>query len=171
MSEKTLSLYGLSHEYVELYNALIETADEETGEVDIDISKALEQVQGAFEEKAIATATVYRAMGNYSDEIDKEIKRLQALKKHVDGEQRRIADYLTEACERTGTVSLKGVYANITFRKSEQTVIDDESILPVDYVIEKITYSPDKTKIKAAIKAGQEVQGAHIEVKNNIQIK
>lgn len=165
------NLYLLAQEYKDLENALLASADEETGELDIDIAKAVEKAQGTFEEKAVAVATVYRHLETYSGNIKAEIKRLQALDKRVDREQERVKEYLTQACEMTGTESIRGVYANISFRKSEQTVIDDESVLPKEYVIEKITYSPDKTKIKNAIKAGQEVQGAHIEVKNNIQIK
>lgn len=165
------NLYLLAQEYKNLENSLLASADEETGEIDIDIAATLEKIQGTFEEKAISVATVYRNLGTYSGNIDAEIKRLQALKKRVDREQDRVKDYLAQACEMTGTDSLRGVYANISFRKSEQTVIDDESVLPKEFVIEKVTYSPDKTKIKAAIKAGQEVQGAHIEVKNNIQIR
>ncbi len=165
------NLYLLAQEYKDLENALLASADEETGELDIDISKAVEKAQGTFEEKAVAVATVYRNLGTYSGNIDAEIKRLQALKKRVDREQDRVKEYLMQACEMTGTESIRGVYANISFRKSEQTVIDDESVLPKEFVIEKISYSPDKTKIKNAIKAGKEVQGAHIEVKNNIQIK
>lgn len=165
------NLFQLSTEYIDLYNALISTADEETGEVDIDIAEVLDKVQGSFEEKAIATATVSRRLGNYSEEIGLEIKRLQALKKRVDGEQKRVEDYLTKACEMTGIENIRGVYANISFRKTEQTIIDDASLLPQEFVRTKITYEPDKTKIKEAIKRGEKVQGAHIEQVNKIQIK
>lgn len=172
MSEKSVSLYGLSQDYIELYNALIETADTETGEVDIDISKALEKVQGAFEEKAIATATVYRALGKYSKDIDEEIKRLQALKKHTDGQAKRVKDYLQEACERTGTVSLKGIYANITLKTNPpKTVIDDESLIPEEYITVKVERKPDLNAIKEAIKSGKEIAGAHLEQDKTLQIK
>lgn len=165
------NLYNLATEYEQLYNALIETADEETGEVDIDISHALDKVQGTIEEKAIATAIVSRKLTNYSVEIAAEIKRLQALKKHVENEEKRVRVYLSDTLQRVGIESIKGVYANISFRKSEQTVIDDESQLPEEYVTAKITYVPDKTKIKNAIKSGKEVAGAHIETVQNLQIK
>lgn len=166
-----MNLYQLAKEYTDLFDALLATADEETGEVDVDICAALERVQGTFEEKAISTATVYRMLGNESEKIRREIERLTALKKHVDREQTRVKDYLAQACEMTGTERLSGVYASISFRKSEQTIIEDESLLPMEYMIEKVTYTPDKAKIKAAIKAGQEVQGARVQVKQNIQIK
>lgn len=166
------NLYGLATEYVELYNALISTADEETGEVDIDIAKALEKAQGTFEEKAIATATVHRGLGNYSAQIAEEIKRLQALKKRVDGKQKRVEDYLTQACEMTGTESLRGVYANISFKNNPpHTVIDDESLLPEEYFTIKTEKKPNLTAIKEAIKSGKEVQGAHLESERKIQIK
>ena len=172
MSDKSLSLWGLSSEYIELYNALIESADEETGEVNIDISKALEKVQGAFEEKAITTATVYRALGKYSKDIDEEIKRLQALKAHTDRQQKKVEQYLTEACERTGTESIKGIYANISFKTNPpKVVLDDESLIPEEYITIKTERKPNLTAIKEAIKSGKEVAGAHLEQERKIQIK
>lgn len=165
------NLYNLATEYMDLYNALISTVDGDTGEVDIDIASALEKAQGTFEEKAIATATVVRGLNKYSKDIDQEIKRLKALKEHVDGEQKRVEDYLTKACEMTGTEKLQGIYANISFRKSEQTIIDDERLLPEEFIRVKTTYEPDKEKIKKAIKRGEEIQGAHIEQTKKIQIK
>lgn len=165
------NLYQLATEYTNLFNALMDSADVETGEVDVDISAALEKAQGTFEEKAIATATVYRMLGGESEKIGAEIERLTKLKKHIDGEQKRIKDYLVQACEMTGTESLRGMYANISFRRSEQTVIDDPNILPAEFVKVETTYKPNKTAIKAAIKAGREVTGAHIETVHNIQIK
>lgn len=173
MSE-TLSLWNLSQDYIELYNALVESADEETGEVDIDISKALEKVQGAFEEKAIATATVYRALGKYSKDIDEEIKRLQALKQHTDDQQKKVERYLTEACERAGIESIRGIYANISFKTNPlKVVFDDESLIPEEYITEKVKVekSISKTKIKEAIQKGIEVAGARLVQERKIQIK
>lgn len=174
MSNKSLSLWGLSNEYVELYNALIETADTETGEVDIDISKALEKVQGAFEEKAIATATVWRALGKYSKDIDEEIKRLQALKAHTENQQKKVEYYLTEACNKAGIESIKGIYANISFKTNPPKVVfDDESLIPEEYITEtvKVEKSISKTKIKEAIQSGIEVAGARLVQERKIQIK
>lgn len=165
------SLFNLAKEYEELYDALLDSADEETGELDVDISKALETVQGTFKEKASATAIVSRELVNYKEDIDREIKRLQALKKHVERENERVRMYLSEALRAAGIESIKGVYANISFRKSEQTVIDDESQLPEEYVKVKTTYIPDKEAIKKAIKSGVEVTGAHVETVQNLQIK
>ncbi len=164
------SLFALAADYDNLYRALIGSVDED-GVVDIDIASAVEQAKGTFEEKAVAVATVYRKLGNDVELFKAEIDRLSAIKKRIENEQDRVKKYLALACEKTGTESIKGIYASISFRKSEQTVIDNESEIPAEYIITKTTMSPDKTKIKTAIKAGQTVPGAHIAEVRNIQIK
>ncbi|MCM1297648.1 MAG: siphovirus Gp157 family protein [Muribaculaceae bacterium] len=165
------NLYQLATEYNDLFNALMDSADVETGEVDVDISAALEKVQGTFAEKAVATATVFRMLGGESEKIKAEIDRLTKLKTHIDKEQERVKSYLVQACEMTGTESLRGIYASISFRTSKQTIIDNADILPAEFVKVETTYKPDKKAIKAAIDAGRDVTGAHIETVRNIQIK
>lgn len=59
----------------------------------------------------------------------------------------------------------------ISFRKSEQVDIRDESLLPKEFLKETITYKPDKTAIKEAIKAGQEISGCMLIENLNPQIK
>ena len=164
------SLYALANEYSDLYRALTETVDED-GLVDADVFAAVEQAKGTFEEKAVAVATVWRMLGNDVAQIKNEIDRLKALKDRVEREQERVKQYLAMACEKTGTDSVKGVSASVSFRASELTVIDDESEIPEEYIVVKTTTAPDKTKIKNAIKAGLAVPGAHIESKRNIQIR
>lgn len=165
------SLFNLAKEYTDLYSALVSSVDEETGEVDVDIASALANVQGSFEEKAIATATVSRMLGNTVDEVSKEIDRLKRLKAHLEREDGRVREYLKKAMEMTGTEKVQGISASISFRQSEQTVIDNEEELPEEYITVETTYTPNKTAIKAAIKAGKEVPGAHIETVKNLQIR
>ena len=165
------SLFNLAKEYTDLYSALVSSVYEETGEVDVDIASALANVQGSFEEKAIATATVSRMLGNTVDEVSKEIDRLKRLKAHLEREDGRVKEYLKKAMEMTGTEKVQGISASISFRQSEQTVIDNEEELPEEYITVKTTYAPNKTAIKTAIKAGKEVPGAHIETVKNLQIR
>lgn len=165
------SLFNLAKEYTDLYSALVSSVDEETGEVDVDIAAALANVQGTFEEKAIATATVSRMLGNTVEEVSKEIDRLKRLKAHLEREDGRVKEYLKKAMEMTGTEKVQGISASISFRQSEQTVIDNEEELPEEYITVKTTYAPNKTAIKTAIKAGREVPGAHIETVKNLQIR
>lgn len=165
------NIYELTTEFINIYDALIASADDETGEVNVDLVAALDDVQMKFEEKAISTAVVYRMIDDESKRADAAIKRLTAYKKRLDGERDRVKNTLSAACIATGTEKLRGLYASISFRKSEQTIIDNVDALPEEFVKEKVEYQPDKTAIKEAIKAGREVPGAHLETVNNIQIK
>ena len=165
------SLFNLAKEYTDLYSALVSSVDEETGEVDVDIASALANLQGSFEEQAISTATVSRMLGNTVDEVSKEIDRLKRLKVHLEREDGRVKEYLKKAMELTGTEKVQGISASISFRQSEQTVIDNEEELPEEYITVKTTYTPNKTAIKTAIKAGKDVPGAHIETVKNLQIR
>lgn len=166
-----MNLYNLTNECKGLYDAILATADEETGEADLSLVTALAERQEEWDKKAVSVACVFRALGEDSDRIGREIERLTAIKKRLDRERERVKEGLDAACRALGVESVKGMYANISYRASEQTVIDDERSLPEEYLTVKTTYTPNKTAIKEAIKAGKEVPGAHIERKKNIQIK
>ena len=165
------NIYELTTEFVSIYDALIASADDETGEVSVDLVAALNDVQMKFEEKAIATAVVYRMIDEESKRAEAAIKRLTAYKKRLDTERDRVKNTLSDACIATGTEKLRGIYASISFRRSEQTVIDNVDALPAEFIKQKVEYQPDKTAIKEAIKGGRDVPGAHLETVNNIQIK
>lgn len=165
-----VSLYNLSEQYIQLFEALMLSADE-NGEIDSDISLALDNISDKFEEKAIAVATVWRAVDTYENDIEAEIKRLQAIKKRVGCESNKLKSYLSNACQKTGLMSIQGIHANISFRKSTATIVDDESEIPKEYMEENVTYTPNLKKIKSAIESGIIIHGVHIEERNNIQIK
>ena len=62
------------------------------------------------------------------------------------------------------------IYA-LSYRKSESIEIQNEKMIPQEFIKEKITVAPDKIAIKEAIKKWQEVPGATIITKQNLQIK
>ena len=165
------SLYTLTNEMEELSNALWDSLDEETGEVDDVIVNALMVKEEEFNEKAIAVATIQRRFDSRIDEISTEIKRLQAMKKKAENISDRLRQSLINGCERLGKERVDGISASISFRKSERTVIEDESVLPEEFFNVVMTKKPDLTKIKNAIKSGNEVLGARLETIKNIQIK
>ena len=165
-----INLWKASDEYFQLCEQLYNSTDED-GVVDAEAFENMVAARETFEAKAVACAMVYRQLEKDIADVDIELNRLKELKDSLSKKKQRLANSLSDACVKTGVDSIKGVYANISFRVSEETIIDDESQIPYDYITEKITYKADKTKIKEAIKAGQIVPGAHIERKKNIQIR
>lgn len=170
MSENKVSLWVLTDEYQNLYNLLLDSADE-NGEVDGEISKALEAKGQEFVEKAVAVANVYIKFDDELELCEKRIKSLTEYRDRLKSLKKKLGDSLTTACERTNTMRIDNVNARIFFRSSEQTIIDDEKLIPAEYFTETVTYKPNLTKIKEDIKKGKEVHGAHIQKKNNISIK
>ena len=59
----------------------------------------------------------------------------------------------------------------VSFRRSEQVDIQDESLVPQEFMKETITYKPDKAAIKELLKNGQEVSGCQLIENLNAQIK
>lgn len=57
----------------------------------------------------------------------------------------------------------------ISYRKSEQVAVDDNAKLDDRFL--RIKTEIDKTALKDALKHGESIEGARLEVKNNIQIK
>ena len=165
------SLYLITRDCQELYDKLIDSLDSETGEIDGEIANALAVKQEEFENKALNVAGVVRMFENKSDEIDREIERLTAIKDKIDNTVGRLKTSLSTACQTLGFEKIEGIHAKISFRKSEKTVIDNLEEIPQEYKVEKVTYTADKTKIKEALKSGLNVSGAHLEENKSIQIK
>ena len=165
------SLYLITRDCQELYDKLIDSLDSETGEIDGEIANALAVKQEEFENKALNVAGVVRMFENKSEEIDREIERLTAIKDKVDNTVGRLKTSLSTACQTLGFEKIEGIHAKISFRKSEKTVIDNLEEIPQEYKVEKVTYTADKTKIKEALKSGLNVSGAHLEENKSIQIK
>lgn len=165
-----LNIYQLADEYLRLADKLADTVDED-GVVDMGLLPVVSEAKELVETKAMSIGAVVKQLRMYMTQIDEEVNRLTAMRKTLDG---RI-DYLIHATsavlQECGIDRIESVHTNISFRASEQTIIDDESEIPAEYKTTKITTSPDKTKIKSAIKSGTNVPGAHIESKRNIQIK
>lgn len=139
------------------------------GEITTEIQQRIDLLAENFEEKAIAYGYVIKQYEGEESLIDAEIKRLQELKK----KSAKVSDYLKErisgamidfGIEKIETPTLK-----LSFRKSEAVEVVDESLLDQQFFNYKPTI--DKTAIKAAIKAGEEVPGARIVSNLNLQLK
>lgn len=167
----TESLRNIGENYLAIRDELFDTMDEKTGEVNSEVLERLNSIQESFEVKAQNVALVCLELRDRKETIEREIDRLEKLKKRAKRGEAWLEMYLSEAMTSTGYETIDGAFTKISFRSSEETIIDNIDELPKEFIKEEVTYSPDKTAIKQAIKAGKEVNGAHIEKKKNLQIK
>ena len=162
-----LTLYNIEKEYLDLTSEIIENEGELTPELD----ERLTITKNALEYKANQYAHVIKTLDHEVDAIDKEIERLQAMKKARSNAKDRLKKAVADAMQIFEITEIKGEFMKLYFKKTEAVVIDDEKLLPSTYQREKITYTPNKTAIKEAIENGEEIPGSHIQENYNLQIK
>lgn len=164
----TISLY---HAAQAVQNK-IELCVDEDGVLDTD---ALDMIDASFQDRAVAVVAVYKGKGHtvetlkrYRDEIDARIK-------HEENNQARLKDYLQSCMTMTGTKSIKSddglLTATLYPERDESVEIDEGVIFPPELCADPKPPAPSKTKIKAAILAGEPVAGARIVRKDRLQIK
>lgn len=133
----------------------------------------LEAVIGQFEHKAHSVAAYILNSEAQADLLDAHIKAMQAKLKTARARAEKLREYLKHNMLAAGIREIKandGTF-KASFRKSEAVEIFDESQLPPEVMTEKITYTASKTAIKAAIAAGQDIPGAKLVTRENLQIK
>lgn len=163
------SLYDIDNMvYTVLENGLI--FDEETGEVLFD-EENLTALEMARNEKLEAVALYIKSLEAEAEAMKAEAKKLADRREAKERKAERLRSYISNSMQALGDTKLETAKVALSFRKSESVDVYEPALLPSEYTKTKTTVTPDKTAIKAAIKAGQEVAGATLEVKQNLQIK
>jgi len=163
-----MQLYRIQQEHLNIL-AQIEEAE---GEIAPHVEQALGFTLEALQENAISVGFMTKHLDDGIDAIDAEMKRLAVLKASVKKRNDWFKDKLAAAMNQFGIEKVETPTLKISFRKSEAVDIEDESLLPMSVKDEvPVSYTVSKAKIKEAIKAGNEVPGASLVTRRNLQIK
>ena len=167
------SIYNISSDLKKIYEDLDNGngIDLETGEIKPEIMQQLSISRNELETKAVDYGYVIKAFDDEIDIIDREIERLEERKAYVKKNKERMKTIVGSAMEEFGISKIKSETLQLSFRKSESVEVFDESLVDEKFKKVKTEISLDKTAIKNAIKNGEDVQGAKIVEKNNLQIK
>lgn len=149
--------------FYEIDAAIMNCIDPETGEVDGDQIEAL-----TVERNKKIDNVVHYIINLNSDinELKAEIDRLQNIKRSDEATIDRLKELLRNVLAGE---KHKGTDYAVSYRKSKAVVVDDELML--EEVFKRVSYTPDKTKIKEALAAGAAVRGAHLEEREAVIIK
>ena len=158
-----MNLYNIKSEYINIAAQLTD------GELTPELEEALLINEQNFTEKAINYGYVIKTFESETDILENEIKRLNALKiarsKAID----KLKVTISNAMQLYQILEVKAPTFKMNFRKSESVEVND--LLDQNYIVEKVSYQPDKIAIKNAIKEGKTVNGAAIIINYNLQIK
>lgn len=149
----------------EINEQILGCVDEETGEI-IDEQK-LAELNLARDEKVENIALWIKNLLSDAEAIKQEKMKLAERQKVTENKAESLKKYLASYMNggRFNTARVQ-----IGWRKSKQVQVQDITKIDDDY-LKYAEPTADKTKIKKAIEAGVEIEGAELVEINNIQIK
>lgn len=140
--------------------------DPETGEM-----TNLDELEGLQMEREQKLENIGIAVKNIRADIEALKAERENISKRIDQAQRQansIEAYLAYALQgdKLNTSKVK-----VTYRKSDSVVIDDLDRVPERFIKVETTYTPMKAELKKAIKEGRDIDGVHLETKNNMVVR
>ena len=159
-----MTLYEINAQIQALYDNAV---DPETGEINEDALKPLNDLNVSRDEKVEHTALYIKNLKSDAKQIREEIKALTERARVLENKAERIENYLKDELHGSKFSSPRVV---ISYRTSDAVVCDDISLLPPQFLRKKDPEA-DKESIKKALKAGHEVPGAYLESRVSMLIK
>lgn len=162
------ALYLLANEYRQAAMAL--------SDLDMDaqtVADTLEGMSGELEVKAQNVALMVRSLEASADACKQWAKDATERSKAIEARAAGLRDYLRRCMETTGIQKIEGPGVTLSFRKTSAVAIDEQALIPAEFMRtpEPPPPAPDKVAIAAALKAGREVPGAHLEHRQSLQIR
>ena len=164
----TVSLYKAAADVQQRISLCVD----EEGVIDTD---RLDMIEATFHERAVAVVAVYKGKGHTIDTLKSYLVEIQDKIKREEANQERLKDYLQACMLMTSTESIKsddGLLTATLYRDRDESVEIDEGVeFPAALCNDPKPPAPSKTKIKAAILAGEAVAGARIVRRDRLTIK
>jgi len=161
------TLYELETEYRYLYDLLSQgEIDEQTFNDSIEGAMLNERI----EEKAEGYAQIIRSLEADKDAVKAEAKRLSDRATAYENNAKRLRERLQEAMVSTKRTNFKTLLFSFAIQNNPKSVsIADDAVIPKDYL--RITESPDRTAIKAALEKGITVPGCVLTQSTSLRIR
>lgn len=167
-----MKLHEIVKEGLELEQLFNSQIDEETGEIkDYGTIVELEdEWKKLLEDKSGKIIQFIKIKEGEINVVDEEIKRLQAIKKREEKKVENFKNYIKHQMLIGGIEDITTPLGKISFRKSVETIID-ENIIDKKYGTLEQTWKFNKTELKKIIASGQEIEGVKLVENKNLQIK
>jgi hypothetical protein len=141
-----LSLYQLSTQYLEALDFLTDPENEIDAET---AENTIESLDGTLDDKLLNVAKFIASIENQSAGIAEAEKRQRARRQSLDKKAEWLRDYVKSAMTSTGHTKLTDSYISLALAKLPPSVqIEDESLIPPEFMRTKTEVTPDKTLIK-----------------------
>lgn len=158
----SVALYTLTGQYQQLLDQL--------ADLDLDAATVADTIEASgltdeIAQKATGIEMVARSLEVPSTAVRAEIARLTALLQSREKKAAALRQYLLTNMQAANITKLESPLFKISLQNNPPTVeIYEPGLIPAEYMTKPVAPppAPDKTAIKAAIKAGTEVPGAKL---------
>ena len=145
------------------YTAVMALADDDNIPQD-EVNNALLLLEDELQEKGENCIKYLDSVQDKIDAAKANKKKLDAYIKALENRKKRVEKACIYALDNMQIKSIMTGWGEMKVKKNPPSVvIDDLTQIPTQYQRQKVQIDIDKTAIKAAIKAGEEVPGAHLE--------
>ena len=159
-------LYELTEMYQNISNLIEEDADNET------LEKALDEITDNIQMKAENMAKLIKSIEGNINALKDEEKRLQAKRKALENKVVNIKEYLENQLKAMGLKKVQGNLFTVSIQKNPQSVnILNEDLIPEKFKEVVTTTKIDRRELLAALKEGQEIEGAEIKQTESLRIR
>ena len=168
-----MNFYDVTKDYIEKMEYLELGINAETGEISEDKNQLAIWNQELTQDLKNKSANIIAVVRNQEltiEALDTEIERLKGLKKLRENQLNKFKDYIKNVMLVNQIEKIDTVLGTIKFTKSTSTEIYDESLIDKKFIEIVTTEKISKEKIKSALKAGEEVQGARLVVNKNLKV-
>ena len=164
----------MAENYLELATQIQQLSDAD----DMDpqtLKDTLDSMEAALGDKLEAINWVIQDTERDLGSLNVDMDRMKATKNEINRLNKKLyglKSYMTTLIDATGMDKVRtGKHIFSTYRPTYSVQISDEAKLPSEFVAEKITYKPDKSAIKDAIKAGRKVPGAEMITTRHVKVR
>ena len=145
-----MTLYEMNQSWQEVFDMLLDTDVPEEA-----IFDTIEGIEASMDEKADSYAKIIRSLEGDSDQLDGEIKRLQARKAGIQKRREWLVQQLTDTMRSTGRTKFKTALFSFAIQKNGGArPVEVISEVPKEWLKPG---DPDTKRIREWLEAGNEL--------------
>jgi hypothetical protein len=149
--------------------ALVDSVETCPDELRAELEERIARYVGAEIDKVDRVGAVLSSLDGVAANAKTEIDRLRARQQSAERARARLEDYVLRVLRERDGQPLKGRNVTLSVRHSEALIVDDPDAVPAEWKRTTVVVDVPKDPLKKAIKAGQEIPGAHIERRDSLQ--
>ncbi len=167
------TLYEIDNDILTAVDGIYSAVDEVTGEITDEellnsFYERLDALNMERDAKLEGVALYIKELGAEVEAIKAEAQRLTERRRKKEQQADRLKVWLGNALDGKKFETAKTC---VSFRKTTSVNVLDLDALPAEYVAVKTELTPDKRKLKEALKNGVEIAGAELETRNSLTVR